>query len=158
MSDRGLTVMRCMSKAELVAYCKGEVMRNLSTHPGQRTNSIGFCFFPVSHASDRIVDRLRYLAGIVNMEVVAVFETIPPARLTVAEGYYANPIAYDKLDLLEIFNMPAQKKTEYCSTVYDKDMLKLLAVGTPYRDMASGEWRVHWHKGGKIVERREGQW
>lgn len=157
MSDRGLTVMRCMSKAELVAYRKGEVMRNLSTHPGQRTNSIGFCFFPVGPNCDKITTRLQYLSGIVNMEVVAVFETIPPARLTIAHGYYTSPDAR-RVDRLEIISTATFKRTEFCTTVYDNDMLKLLSVGTPYKDMASGEWRVIWHKGGKIVERREGQW
>ena len=148
-------VMRCMSKNELIAFRRGDVLRNLSTHQGQRTDAIGFCFFPVGPESDKITERLRYLAGIVNLEVVAVFEAINGARLTPAWGHYASPETYN-MDLLEIFIAKTVKRREFCTTVYDRNMLRLLAVGTPYRDRSSNEWVVCWHKGGKVVERLEG--
>lgn len=146
-----LHVMRCMSKEEFDRYRKGEVLRNLSTHQGQRTDAIGFCFFPVSRASETIEERLRYLAGIVSFDVVAVFATEPGIWLTPATGYYRNPkFDLEAINRLEVATSIMNKRTEYCTTVYDKQMLKLEAWGRPYW-IPSGGWQIQWTKGQKQV-------
>lgn len=150
-----MRLMRCMSLAEFKKYMAGETLRNLSTHQGQKTDAIGFCFFHVSRSSETIEERIRYLAGIVSLDCVCVFATRPGTWLTRATGYYRNiDIDMDKLDKLEVATscLMAQK-AEYCTTVYDKGMLSLIAVGKPYwRD----GWHVKWVMGGKKVQRIQG--
>lgn len=144
-----LHVMRCMSKGEFVRYKNGETLRTLSTHQGSKTDSIGFCFFPVGHACESIESRLSYLAGIVSLDIVAVFATKPGVWLTRSSGYYRNP-DYD-INKLEVANSTLVKKTEFCTTVYDKDMLELCGWGRPYYVMGHGWW-IQWLKGKGRIE------
>lgn len=144
-----LHLMRCMSKVEFVRYKNGETLRNLSTHQGWKTDSIGFCFFPVGHACERIEDRLHYLSGIVSFDVVAVFATKPGVWLTRSYGYYRDTSC--DVDKLEVVNSPLVKKTEFCTTVYDKDMLNLVGWGRPYWLTGHGWW-IQWLKGKGRIE------
>lgn len=150
-----LYVMRCMSMEEFKRYQRGEILRNLSTHQDSKTDAIGFCFFPVSKASETVEERIRYLAGIVSLDVVAVFATEPGIWLSHAHGWYRNPrLDVKALNRLEVATNIMTKKSEYCTTVYDKEMLSLVAYGTPYW-MESGGWWIQWHKGGNRVRRIE---
>ena len=82
-------LMRCMSLAELEEYERGNILINKSRHRGQATNAVGFCFFPVSAQSDTVAQRIRYLAGIVSLEAVAVFRS-KKKRFRKACGRYRN--------------------------------------------------------------------
>lgn len=147
-----LYVMRCMSKEEFARYKNGETLRNLSTHSGQKTDSIGFCFFPVGHACERIEDRLHYLSGIVSMDVVAVFATKPGVWLTKSTGWYRNP-DFDAAAMrrLEVATSILTRKIEFCTTVYDKDMFDLVGWGKPYYVTGHG-WYIQWQKGKGRIE------
>lgn len=150
-----LYLMRCMSQEEFDKYKRGEVLRNLSTHQDANTDAIGFCFFPVSSECEPVHKRLRYLSGIVSLDVVVVFATEPGIFLHRATGYYRNP-KYDisALRTLEITSDVQIKRTEFCTTVYDKQMLRLVAYGTPYWIESNGWW-IQWHKGMEQVRRLE---
>ena len=142
-----LYVMRCMSKEEFSRYKNGETLRNLNTHGGWKTDAIGFCFFPVSRTCESVEQRLRYLAGIVSLDIVAVFATTPGTWLTRATGWYRNPdFDIQAFNRLEVVNSAMTKKTEFCTTVYDKSMLKLIGWGRPYYITGHG-WYVQWQQG-----------
>lgn len=152
---RPMYVMRCMSREEFDRYRKGETLRNLSVHQGQATDAIGFCFFPVSQASETVEERIRYLAGVASLEVVAVFVTEPGIYLHRATGVYRNPKrGLEARWTYESLARMTMRRTEFCTTVYDKETLRLVAYGTPHW-IDSGGWFVQWHKGGNQVRRLE---
>lgn len=158
--DHTLWLMRCMSVGELREFLEGKTLRNLSTHDSKRTDSIGFCFFPVGDRGETIEQRIRYLAGIATLDCVCVFHTINGTWLTKSTGYYRSlELDTSKVSLLEIATTSTYStaKTEFCTTVYDRDMLKLKAVGRPYYDPGAKEWRVDWISGENTVIRVEGR-
>lgn len=140
--------MRCMSWAEMRDYLNGLTLRNVNTHPASRSTSIGFCFFPAGERSDTVEMRLRYLAGIACLDVVGIFEPVGDTWLTKAEGYYRRfpdrPVR-GEIQIEELYG--AEKKTEFCTTVYDKTTLRLLEAGVPYWTGPNTGWKVKWLTG-----------
>ena len=148
-------LMRCMSLAELEEYERGNILINKSRHRGQATNAVGFCFFPVSAQSDTVAQRIRYLAGIVSLEAVAVFRS-KKKRFRKACGQYRNyKKDADSLRRLELSGYGETcQKTEFCTETYSNKTMDLIAVGVPYWNGVG--WSVIWVKGEEEVKKAEG--
>jgi hypothetical protein len=73
-----------MSIREAMIYFSGDTLKNDTHHTG-RTNSVGFCFFPLEQ--DEPETAFRYMAGITNMDVCIVFEVNDKTLAKMKKGY-----------------------------------------------------------------------
>lgn len=107
-----MKVFRFMSKVEFEEYMKGTLLLNNKKHVGQ-TFSQGFCFLDYNEYKPE--DAVKFLSGIVNFDVCAVFET--KKKLNKSQALYHLPNTY-----------PPKKfvANEYCTTMYDNQKLKLV--------------------------------
>lgn len=107
-----MKVFRFMSKVEFEEYMKGTLLLNNKKHVGQ-TFSQGFCFLDYNEYKPE--DAVKFLSGIVNFDVCAVFET--KKKLNKSQALYHLPNTY-----------PPKKfvANEYCTTMYDNHKLKLV--------------------------------
>ena len=134
--------VRFMGMDELHKYLSGETLINNTvwSDKAQRTGSVGFCFFDDSVAPE---SRMHYLNGVVDMEVVAVFEPVVPMCFVVSEGKYRNPEKPIPAVLFEAFlselMMPVK---EYSLTEYSCKTLQLVKVGVPVIGLS--EYRIEW--------------
>ena len=82
--------VRFMGKDELKKYMNGQTLHNKTIwrENAGNSDSIGFCFFDDSVDPE---ERLRYLAGVVDISAVAVFERIAPDPMRRSTGTYRDP-------------------------------------------------------------------
>ena len=82
--------VRFMGKEELKKYINGETLHNKTIWRENDGNSgsIGFCFFDDSVDPE---ERLKYLAGVVDMSTVAVFERTVEDPMRKSTGIYRDP-------------------------------------------------------------------
>ena len=77
-------------KEELKKYINGETLHNKTIwrENDGNSDSIGFCFFDDSVDPE---ERLKYLAGVVDMSAVAVFERTVEDPMRKSTGIYRDP-------------------------------------------------------------------
>ena len=117
-----MKVFRFMSYAEFLKYIKGEKLENKTEHTGN-TNSVGFCFMEYEEDYD-IEYSYEYLSGIVDEEVICVFE-VDKSKLKESWGVYADPYGSFFSTITE---------TEYCTKSYNKNDFKLIKAGFNVND------------------------
>lgn len=78
--------VRFMGKEELKKYINGETLHNKTIwrENDGNSDSIGFCFFDDSVDPE---ERLKYLAGVVDMSIAAVFERTVENPMRKAQGF-----------------------------------------------------------------------
>ena len=134
--------VRFMSIEELGKYLRGEKLKNHTVWKdrGDKTDSVGFCFFDDSESPE---ERLEYYSrGITcTTDVWAVFEQIGGEPLKKRTGIYRDPEkdnASIEQKMLEAFtavlhgvfpDIPTMEVTEYSTTEYSQETLRLVAVG-----------------------------
>lgn len=133
--------VRFMSIEELGKYLRGEKLENHTVWKdrGDKTDSVGFCFFDDSEPPQK---RLKYYSrGITcSTDVWVVFEQISGEPLRQCTGIYRDPekdnasIEQKMLEaitavLCGVFpDVPTMEVTEYSTTEYSQETLKLVAV------------------------------
>ena len=116
-----------MSKREYDALMTGEVLRNDTDHGamGQKTDSVGFCFFP-----EQPDEAIHWLSFIVDADLCVTME-IPDALLRKSQGRYRD-VEKDKGSAL--FDEPPMLwRTEYCLTEYSLQIVRVLHVTDQYK-------------------------
>lgn len=120
-----MEVFRFMSKEEFEKYENGETLINNNQHFGRRTTSEGFCFLGCKEHEPH--EALHFLAGIVSLDVCAVFET-DEKFLKKTKGIYRickKGKNYSE-DLINLRQNKQQEINEYCTIQYDKTNFKLI--------------------------------
>lgn len=79
-----MKLFRFMSAREAFEYFGGHNLKNNTHHTG-RTNSVGFCFFPLDQ--DEPETAFRYMQGVVDMDVCIVFEVDDKTLSKMKKGY-----------------------------------------------------------------------
>lgn len=122
-----MKLFRFMSKEEFDKYIKNEKLVNNTDHAkaGQKSNSIGFCFFNYAHYKPE--EMLHSLTGIVDFDVCCIFET---ERNNVKRTYGR----YSKAISKNSFIRETIIAHEYCTTEYSKGNFKLLKHSIPVWD------------------------
>lgn len=112
-----MRLFRFMCEKEFEKLIDGETLVNNKNHKGN-TGSKGFCF--MEYEMDRDIQySYEYLSGIVDDDVVVVFET-DNKNVNDSWGIYADPYGSFFATIIE---------TEYCTTTYNKDTFKILKYG-----------------------------
>lgn len=131
--------VRFMSIEELNKYLSGEKMVNNTVWKdgGYKTDAVGFCFFDDSEPPQK---RREYCHLTVpsSTDVWAVFEQIGGEPLRKCTATYRDP-KKDNINLEQIISelamygrfrdIPTMEVTEYSTTEYSQETLKLVAVG-----------------------------
>lgn len=122
--------VRFMSAKEFWKYLEGGKLINNTDwrKQAQCTDSIGFCFFDDLVPPEK---RMEYLSGVVDMEVVAVFET--EQRMMESCGRYRDPDNDASDNLLDALFAPVQMMNvkEYSTKKYSRETMKLVKYGFP---------------------------
>jgi len=112
MSKGTIRLHRFCSMGEFLAYRRGDVLQNNSTHSPRATTSVGFCFF-----RGNIDDWAHRLNGLVDFDVLLTLD-VPRDAVTRSKSVYTN------------WANRAQPRPatfpEYCTTTYDREMFKLV--------------------------------
>ena len=143
-----MKLIRFMGIEELRKYLGGETLTNTTEWraAGQASDSRGFCFFDDSEPPEK---RLSYVSGIVDTDMVAIFETVPFAKIDLFEGSGRYRDVEKDLptwvDLLTFTNIKFKEVREYSLTEYSNQILRLLEVGKPVRHTES-TWKIKWEK------------
>lgn len=141
-----MKLIRFMGIEELRKYLGGETLTNTTEWraAGQASDSRGFCFFDDSEPPEK---RLSYVSGIVNTNIVAMFETVPFAKIDLFEGSGRYRDVEKDLptwvDLLTFTNIKFKEVREYSLTEYSNQILRLLKVGKPVRHTERA-WEIKW--------------
>lgn len=151
--------VRFMSIEELGKYLRGEKLKNHTVWKdrGTKTDSVGFCFFDDSESPE---ERLEYYSrGITcTTDVWAVFEQIGGEPLKKRTGIYRDPEkdnASIEQKMLEAFtavlygkfpDIPTMEVTEYSTTEYSQETLKLVEVGR------EGRYGIYWMSQAEMEE------
>ena len=125
---------RFISEAEYEVLIAGGKLMNATDHhreKGNRTTSVGFCFFPEDPEK-----AFHWLHGIVNTDMCVTLD-IDESLLTESTAIYRDP---DKdeytegMGLLAALLMPCatMEKKEYCMTEYSLDVAKVLSATDEY--------------------------
>lgn len=144
-----MRLIRFMGSEELRKYLNGETLTNTTEWraAGQASDSRGFCFFDDTEPPE---ERLPYVSGVVDTELVAMFETVPFAKIDLHEGFgrYRDterdlPTLPD-LTLLDLLTWDFKEKRvrEYSTTKYNAQILQLEKLGVPERYPEG--WRIKW--------------
>ena len=140
-----MTLHRFMSAAEYEILIAGGKLTNTTDHHkerGNKTTSVGFCFFPED--PDKAI---HWLSGIVNTEVCVTFD-IDESLLTESTATYRDS-EKDNIERMSIFDIifspaPRIERKEYCMTEYSLKVAKVLSVTMKYHDyfgkILGGEW------------------
>lgn len=138
-----MNFVRFMGEGEMEAYLNGKVLRNETNWKGiGKTDSQGFCFFPDTPAPE---ERLHYLSGVVDFDVVAVFATKGPIMLRKCSGSYRDPNEKLPGNLTEALFAPPKmiQVDEYSMKEYSASSLRLLRIGTVvFGD--DRDWHIRW--------------
>lgn len=140
--------IRFMGEREFEKYLAGEQLENTTEwrKKANRTESVGFCFFDDVERPEK---RMEYLTGVVDMEIVAVFEPIGDVWFKESEGMYRDPEQDIPIDILEALFSPVimMPVKEYSLTQYSQENLRLVDYGRP---CVTKECRhcIDWNKAG----------
>lgn len=145
--------VRFMGKEELKKYMNGETLHNKTIWRESYGNSdsIGFCFFDDSVNPE---ERLKYLAGVVDMSAVAVFERTVENPMRKSTGIYRDPENDTVENLLAAFlgeGIKTMEIQEYSIEEYSEKTMRLVKTGTPDINL-KGDYSIKWH-----TEEREEQ-
>lgn len=138
--------VRFMGKEELKKYINGETLHNKTIWRESHGNSdsIGFCFFDDSVDPE---ERLKYLAGVVDMSAVAVFERTVENPMRKSTGIYRDP-ENDTIENLFAAFLGGDIKTmeiqEYSIEEYSEKTMRLVKTGTPDINL-KGDYSIKWH-------------
>ena len=141
-----MRLIRFMGFKELRKYLNGETLTNTTEWraAGQASDSRGFCFFDDTEMPE---ERLPYVSGVVDTELVVMFETVPFAKIDLHEGFGRYRDTEKDMptleDLLTFTNIKFKKVREYSLTEYSNQILRLLKVGKPIR---GDGWEIDWEK------------
>lgn len=124
--------VRFMGTGELLKYQRGLTLVNETNWSVEsKSTAVGFCFFDDSVDPEK---RMEYLNGIVDMSVVAVFETVKPLRFRLSKGIYRNPLIDQPQTLdeaLDFDHVVGMTVKEYSLTSYSRDTLRIVKLGKP---------------------------
>ena len=140
-----MRLIRFMGAVEQNKYLNGETLTNITDwrKAGQRSGSRGFCFFDDSETPE---ERLPYVSGVVDTSLVAVFDTVPFARLELMESLGTYRDTERDLptlkELLTFSNLQFKKVREYSALQYNSQILHIVKVGRPERHPEG--WRIDW--------------
>lgn len=145
-----MKLIRFMGAVELNKYLNGETLTNITdwNKAGQRSGSKGFCFFDDSEPPE---ERLKYVAGVVNTEIVAIFRPVPFAKLELTESYGIYRDEKRNLPTLtDLLTRDFKEKRvrEYSTTKYNAQILQLEKLGVPER--YPERWRIAWKNLGRV--------
>lgn len=138
--------VRFMGKEELKKYINGETLHNKTIWRESYGNSdsIGFCFFDDSVNPE---ERLKYLAGVVDMSAVAVFERTVEDPMRKSTGIYRDP----ENDTIENWfaaflgeDIKTMEIQEYSIEEYSEKTMRLVKTGTPDINL-KGDYSIKWH-------------
>lgn len=117
---------RFMSKREYEALMAGKKLVNTVDHgaQGERSSSIGFCFFPEEPS-----EAIHWLSFIVDADYCVTME-IPGHLITSSKGRYRD-VEKDNGSLLS--EPPMLWRTEYCLTEYSLQQVHVLHVTEEYK-------------------------
>lgn len=141
-----MKLLRFMSNKELDDFIAGNVLSNKTNWSSgiSKTNSRGFCFFPVGEQYDPPERRLSYVSGVVSLEKAVIFETSQPLKKTY--GMYRDPD--EKLPeswLAILFTPPTMKRQdEYYTTSYSEQTMRIRRIGRPILVNRLG-WEIDWY-------------
>ena len=138
--------VRFMGKEELKKYINGETLNNKTIWRENYGNSdsIGFCFFDDSVDPE---ERLKYLAGVVDMSAVAVFERTVEDPMRKSTGIYRDPENDTIENWLAAFlgeNIKTMEIQEYSIEEYSEKTMRLVKTGTPDINL-KGNYSIKWH-------------
>lgn len=138
--------IRFMGKEELKKYINGEILHNKTIWRESYGNSdsIGFCFFDDSVNPE---ERLKYLAGVVDMSAVAVFERTVENPMRKSTGIYRDPENDTVENLLAAFlgeGIKTMEIQEYSIEEYSEKTMRLVKTGTPDINL-KGDYSIKWH-------------
>ena len=132
--------IRFMGMEEFQKYLEGE---NLVNHTdwckySRHSNSVGFCFFDDSVPPEA---RIEYLTGVVDMSIVAVFET--EEQMKESYGRYRDPEKDMPDNLFDALFAPVQMMDvkEYSIKKYNRESMKLVKYGYPFMRTHQIKWR-----------------
>ncbi len=115
-----MRVFRYMSEPELKKLLTGKTIYNHSAHEGQKTNSVGFCFFNV----DDIEPTKAYfcLLGIASVDYLVIFNLDEEGEklLTKSQGTYREPEVGNMVDKIDL--------TEYCTQRYSTEHFQIYQI------------------------------
>ena len=140
-----MRLIRFMGVEELRKYMNGETLTNITdwNKAGQRSGSKGFCFFDDSEPPE---ERLKYVTGVVNTKIVAIFRPVPFAKLELTESYGIyrdNKRDLPTLTDLLTWDFKEKRVREYSMTKYNAQILQLEKLGVPERYPEG--WRIEWN-------------
>lgn len=137
-----MKLIRFMSIEEFIKYLNGEKMNSKTQWSAiSKSNSVGICFFPADPPPE---ERMHYLSGVVDFELVIEFEIIGACHLRMGFGFYRDPDEELPENLEAFFDTPVKslKVHEYSMDQYDRKHLKVTRIGRPY--LAGWEWGISW--------------
>lgn len=137
--------VRFMGKDELKKYMNGQTLHNKTIwrENAGNSDSIGFCFFDDSVDPE---ERLRYLAGVVDISAVAVFERIAPDPMRRSTGTYRDPENDTAENWLAFFlgeDIKTMEVPEYSTEEYSKKTMRLVKTGTPIVSLTE-DYSIKW--------------
>lgn len=141
-----MKLIRFMGNEELRKYLNGETLTNTTEWraAGQASDSRGFCFFDDSEPPEK---RLSYVSGIVDTDRVAIFETVPFAKIDLFESFGRYRDTEKDMptweELLTFSNIRYKEVREYSLVEYSNQILRLMKVGKPTR---GDGWEIDWEK------------
>lgn len=138
--------VRFMGKEELKKYINGETLNNKTIWRENYGNSdsIGFCFFDDSVDPE---ERLKYLAGVVDMSAVAVFERTVEDPMRKSTGIYRDPENDTIENWLAAFlgeDIKTMEIQEYSIEEYSEKTMRLVKTGIPDINL-KGDYSIKWH-------------
>lgn len=138
--------VRFMGKEELKKYINGETLHNKTIwrENDGNSDSIGFCFFDDSVDPE---ERLKYLTGVVDMSIAAVFERTVEDPMRKSTGIYRD-LENDTIENWFAAFLGEDIKTmeiqEYSIEEYSEKTMRLVKTGTPDINL-KGDYSIKWH-------------
>lgn len=137
-----IRLLRYMGFTEMIQYLDGKILTNNTRwdERARKSTSVGFCFFEDT-AEETPEERLEYLRGVVNLGIVAIFET-SENNVKRRIGRYRDP-KKDEINLIPTADAPIGTMiiTEYCTKQYSRKEFQMLKLGC-----IEDEWenKIHW--------------
>ena len=122
---RKMIVHRFMSAKEYNKLMAGEVLENNRKHEGQKTTSVGFCFF-----TEQPSDAIHWLSGCVDADYCVTME-VPNGLLTPSLARYRDPQKHNPMSNY-ISSSMFMVKNEWCCQRYSASMVKVIYATTHF--------------------------
>lgn len=123
-----------MSEAEYECLIAGGRLMNATDHHrerGQKTDSVGFCFFPEDPD-----EAIHWLSGCTYPDCCVTLD-IPDDLLRESYGTYRDPSRDDLMQPAPSGGRPTMRKREYCLTSYSlADGIRVISMTDKYADYA----------------------